>query len=56
MALAYVNSRRFLTSNIIGATTLEQLQENLQSADLKLDHAVLEAIEQIHTANPNPCP
>ncbi len=56
MALAYVNSRRFLTSNIIGATTREQLLENLQSTDLKLDDSILEEIEQIHTANPNPCP
>ena len=56
MALAYVNSRPFLTSNIIGATTLEQLEVNLNSAKIKLDDSILEEIEKIHTANPNPCP
>jgi len=56
MALAYVNSRPFLTSNIIGATTMAQLESNLDSADLKLSGDVLEAIEKIHTEVPNPCP
>lgn len=56
MALAYVNSRSFLTSNIIGATTLEQLDTNLASEDLTLDDNVLEAIENVHRQHPNPCP
>ncbi|MDV6318096.1 NADP(H)-dependent aldo-keto reductase [Chromohalobacter sp. HP20-39] len=56
MALAYVNSRSFLTSNIIGATTLEQLDANLASEDLTLDASVLEAIEAVHRQHPNPCP
>jgi len=56
MALAYVNSRRFLTSNIIGATTLDQLQTNLGSADVTLSAEVEKAIEAIHAANPNPAP
>ena len=56
MALAYVNSRRFLTSNIIGATTLDQLQTNLGSVELTLTSEVEEAIEAIHAANPNPAP
>ncbi|WP_277809618.1 NADP(H)-dependent aldo-keto reductase [Chromohalobacter canadensis] len=56
MALAYVNSRSFLTSNIIGATTLEQLDANLASEDLTLDDSVLEAIEAVHRQHPNPCP
>lgn len=56
MALAYVNSRSFLTSNIIGATTLDQLESNLASEALTLDDSVLEAIESVHRQHPNPCP
>lgn len=54
--LAYVNSRSFLTSNIIGATTMEQLESNLASESLTLDQAVLEAIEAVHQRIPNPVP
>jgi len=49
MALAYVNSRPFLTSNIIGATTKEQLESNLASESLRLDAEVLEAIEAVYS-------
>jgi aryl-alcohol dehydrogenase-like predicted oxidoreductase len=56
MALAYVNSRSFLTSNIIGATSLAQLQSNLDSVTLTLDQEILKAIEAIHTRQPNPAP
>ncbi|XKE45096.1 NADP(H)-dependent aldo-keto reductase [Halomonas organivorans] len=56
MALAYVNSRPFLTSNIIGATTMEQLESNLDSESLRLSDEVIEAIEAVHRRIPNPCP
>lgn len=56
MALAYVTSRPFVTSNIIGATTLEQLDSNLASADLVLDEALLAGIERLHAEQPNPAP
>jgi aryl-alcohol dehydrogenase-like predicted oxidoreductase len=56
MALAYVNSRDFLASNLIGATTMAQLRDNVASADLELGEDVLQAIEAIHEAHPNPCP
>ncbi|MDR9439149.1 MAG: NADP(H)-dependent aldo-keto reductase [Halomonas sp.] len=56
MALAYVNSRPFLTSNIIGATTMDQLESNLASEALRLDAEVLEAIEAVHQRIPNPAP
>ena len=56
MALAYVNSRPFLTSTIIGATTMAQLKSNLASIDLTLSDEVLEGIEAIHNAHPNPSP
>ncbi|SFH97725.1 NADP(H)-dependent aldo-keto reductase [Modicisalibacter xianhensis] len=56
MALAFVNSRPFLTSNIIGATTMEQLESNLASEALSLDQAVLDEIEAVHRRLSNPCP
>jgi aryl-alcohol dehydrogenase-like predicted oxidoreductase len=56
MALAFVNSRRFLTANIIGATTMEQLKTNIASADLTLTDDVITAIEAVHSDVPNPCP
>ena len=56
MALAFVNSRRFLTSNIIGATNIKQLQENIDSFKIKLDSEILENIEKIYLENPIPCP
>jgi aryl-alcohol dehydrogenase-like predicted oxidoreductase len=56
MALAYVTSRPFVTSNIIGATSLAQLESNLSSHDLTLSDEVLAGIEAIHTAQPNPAP
>ena len=56
MALAFVNSRPFVTSNIIGATSLEQLKSNIDSINLTLSSEVLEAIEAVHTQQPNPSP
>jgi len=56
MALAYVNRRPFLTSTIIGATSLEQLADNIASARITLSEEVLTGIEKIHDDHPNPCP
>ncbi len=56
MSLAYVNTRPFLASNIIGATTLKQLETDIASIDLKLPEEVREAIEAIHRRQPNPAP
>lgn len=56
MALAFVNSRPFLTSNIIGATTLEQLESNLASETLTLEQSVLDEIDAVHRRLSNPCP
>lgn len=56
MALAYVTQQPFVTSNIIGATSIEQLESNLASTELHLSAEVLEAIEAIHAAQPNPAP
>jgi len=56
MALAYVNSRPFVTANIIGATTLAQLDADLASCALELPQEVLVGIDVIHQRHPNPCP
>lgn len=56
MALAWVTSRPFVTSNIIGATTLEQLASNLASLDLTLSDELIVGIEAIHREQPNPAP
>ena len=56
MALAYVNSRSFVTSNIIGATSMAQLKSNIESVDLELSDEVLVGIENIHSNISNPCP
>jgi len=56
MALAFVTSRPFVTANIIGATTMEQLKSNIDSFELTLSEEVLAGIEAIHQRQPNPCP
>ena len=56
MALAFVNDRPFVTSNIIGATTMEQLKTDIESIDLKLTKDVMKTIEAIHEKYPNPAP
>lgn len=56
MALAFVTDRPFVTSNIIGATTLEQLEENIDSVNLTLSKEVLKAIEVVQESIPNPAP
>ena len=54
-ANAFVNDRPFVTSNIIGATTMEQLKENIDSIDVTLSNDILKEIEEIHLSDPNPC-
>ena len=56
LALAFVSERPFVTSNIIGATTLEQLKENIDSIHTKLDEDTLKEINTIHSKIPNPSP
>lgn len=56
LALAFVNSRPFVGANIIGATSLAQLQENIASVDVILSEDVLAAIEAVHADISNPCP
>jgi len=56
MALAWVTSRPFVTSNIIGATSIEQLSHDLDSVSMTLTDAMIEDIEALHAEMPNPCP
>ena len=54
-ANAFVNDRPFVTSNIIGATTMSQLKENIDSIDIKLTEEMHSDIADVHLTNPNPC-
>jgi aryl-alcohol dehydrogenase-like predicted oxidoreductase len=56
MSLAFVNTRPFVTSNIIGATSVKQLKENIASIEVELSDEVLKGIEAIHNQIPNPAP
>jgi len=56
MAIAFAVSRPFVTSTIIGATTMDQLRTDIAAAELTLAEAVLADIEQVHLDYPNPCP
>ncbi|MBD2436275.1 NADP(H)-dependent aldo-keto reductase [Nostoc sp. FACHB-110] len=56
LAIAFVRSRWFVTSTIIGATTLEQLQENIESVNVVLEKEILAEIDAIHLQNPSPAP
>ena len=56
LAHAFVNSRPFVTSNIIGATTMDQLKENIDSVNIELSNEILDKINLIHNRNPNPSP
>ncbi|RSC94844.1 NADP(H)-dependent aldo-keto reductase [Tenacibaculum singaporense] len=56
LSLAYINQLPFVTSNIIGATKMSQLKENINSINIELSDAILEEIEAVHKAIPNPAP
>lgn len=56
MSLAFVNERPFITSNIIGATNIEQLKENIDSINISLSEDVMKAINAVHAEIPNPAP
>ncbi len=56
LSLAFVNQRPFVTSNIIGATNLNQLKENISSIDFDLSAETLQKIDALHELQPNPAP
>ncbi len=56
MSLAFVTQQAFVTSNIIGASSLEQLKENIGSSEITLSKDVLKAIDEVQELIPNPAP
>ena len=56
MSLAFVNQQPFVTSNIIGATNLKQLSENISSIEVTLNDDILSKINDVHSKIPNPSP
>ena len=56
MSLAFVNDRPFVTSNIIGATSMDQLKENINSVNIKLSDDIISEINKVNEEIPNPAP
>ena len=56
LSLAFVNQLPFVTSNIIGATKMSQLKENIGSIHIELSKQTLQEIEEVHAMIPNPAP
>ncbi|MDQ4135456.1 MAG: aldo/keto reductase, partial [Pseudomonadota bacterium] len=56
MAIAFVNSRPFVTSTIIGATSMEQLKTDIGAVEVTITPELEERINAIHLRNANPCP
>jgi aryl-alcohol dehydrogenase-like predicted oxidoreductase len=56
MSLAFVCQQPFVTSNLIGATNMQQLSENIEAVNVKLSEEVLAEIEAIHNRYPDPAP
>lgn len=56
LALAFVEEQAFVTSTIIGASTIEQLKENIATIDVVLSEEILKAIDEVQAIIPNPAP
>ena len=56
LALSFVNDRPFVTSNIIGATSIKQLKENIESINVKLTDEIINEIDLVQELYPNPAP
>ena len=56
LSLAFVNQLPFVTSNIIGATKMSQLKENIGSIHIELSEQTLQEIQEVHAMIPNPAP
>ncbi len=54
-ANSFIINRPFVTSNIIGSTSVKHLEENIKSVDITLTEEMLKDIEDIHLSDPNPC-
>ena len=56
LAQKFVDTRPFMTTNIIGATTMDQLKENMDAFDIEWDDELESAVNEIHRENPSPAP
>ncbi len=56
LSLAFIEHQPFVTSNIIGATTMQQLKENIATINVSLTEEILKEIDAIHKLQPNPAP
>ena len=56
MSIKFCEVQEFMTSVIIGATTMEQLKTDIESVKVKLDEEVIKEINEIQKIYPNPCP
>ena len=56
MSIKFCEIQEFMTSVIIGATTMEQLKTNIESVNVELSNDVIEEINKVQTIYPNPCP
>jgi aryl-alcohol dehydrogenase-like predicted oxidoreductase len=56
LSLAFVNQQQFVTTNIIGATTMKQLKEDVESISVELSSEIINEINVVHRNNPNPAP
>ena len=56
MSIKFCEIQEFITSVIIGATTMEQLKTNIESVNVELSNDVIEEINKVQTIYPNPCP
>jgi len=56
MSIKFCEIQKFLTSVIIGATTMEQLKINIESVSVNLEEEILKEINNVQIKYPNPCP
>ena len=56
MSLKFCEIQPFMTSVIIGATTMEQLKTNIESVNVKLSNKIIDEINNVQQIYPNPCP
>ena len=56
MSLKFLEIQPFVTSVIIGATTMEQLKTNIESVNVNLTDEIIKEINEVQTIYPNPCP
>jgi aryl-alcohol dehydrogenase-like predicted oxidoreductase len=56
ISLKFLEMQPFVTSVIIGATTMEQLKTNVESVNIKLSEEIIKEINEVQKIYPNPCP